>query len=104
MASSTYHAPNRLRHPSSLALGTTWKLLTVPCRNVVKLVKRGLSELARSRVFIVLEPLKPHAGADLVNALGNLHIVRVGKQIPPVPHACGVIGPGRSDGPRGRWW
>src|ERR1035438_2026877 len=39
MASWKYHAPKRLLHPSSLALGTAWKLLTVPCRKVGKLAK-----------------------------------------------------------------
>ena len=38
MVSSRYQAPMRLLQPNSLGVGTTWKLLTLPCRKVVRLL------------------------------------------------------------------
>ena len=97
MVSCRYHAPNRLRNPTSLAWGTTWKLLTVPCRNVVRLVKVAWPKLARSGILIVLDALKPDAGADLVDAAGDLQIVGIGEKIAAIPCSGGVVRAGRCD-------
>src|SRR5882672_2020061 len=37
IVSSMNHAPNQLRKPIPEGAGITWKLLDVPCRNVVRL-------------------------------------------------------------------
>ena len=50
MVSSAYQAPNQLRNASSVGLGTTWNMLAVPCRNVVRLVKFATPNL-REAVF-----------------------------------------------------
>ena len=43
--------------------------VTVPCRNVVRLVKVACPKLARRGVFIVLDALEPDAGGDLMACL-----------------------------------
>ena len=66
-------------------------MLAVPCRNVVRLAKRGLAQLARGGVFVVLHALEPDARADLMDPLHDLHIVGIGEQIAAVPDARGVV-------------
>ena len=97
MVSSAYNAPNKLLQPSFVALGTTWNVLAEPCRNVVRLAKVATPSLARSRVFIILHALEPHAGADLVNSLADMHSVGIGEKIAPVPRPGGIVGARRGD-------
>src|ERR1019366_2013445 len=61
----------------------------------------GLSELARSAVFVVLKPLEPDSGADLMYSLADLQIVLVGKQIPMIRDARGIVRASGSDRPVG---
>src|SRR5882724_2192144 len=51
----------------------------------------GLSKLARSRIFIVLQPLEPDPGADLMSALADLEVVGIGEEIAAIPDARGII-------------
>ena len=51
----------------------------------------ALSKLARGGIFVVLQPLKPDPGADLMSALADLEIVCVGEEIAAIPNARGVI-------------
>src|SRR5258707_937728 len=43
--------------------------------------KSNRSGLARSSVLVVLKPLKPYAGAELMNSFADLHIVLIRKKI-----------------------
>ena len=43
------------------------------------------SQPARSGVFIVLEALERNPSADLMNALGDVHVIAVGEQISAAP-------------------
>jgi hypothetical protein len=44
--------------------------------------------------------LKPNSRIDLVDALGDLKIILVREQAPPVLNVCRIIGTGRGDGRR----
>ena len=98
MVSSMYQAPKKLRQPSSLGSGTTWKLLVGALQERRQAGEAGLPELPRSGVFVVLQALEPDAGADLVYALADLQIVLKGEQIAAIPDVGGIVGAGRGDG------
>ena len=41
--------------------------------------KRDRTGLSRSSVFVILQPLEPDAGADLMNAFADLQVVLISK-------------------------
>src|SRR6185437_14561070 len=49
------------------------------------------------RIFVVLQPLKPNAGANLMAPCSDLKIVVPGKQIPAIPYVRRIVRPGSRD-------
>ena len=56
--------------------------------------KSGLPDHAVGAAFIVLKPLEPHSGADLMDALGHLKTIGSRKEITTVRRARSRVGSG----------
>ena len=97
IVSSTYHAPKRLLQPSSLGFGHHLETCSRFPAGTSSGWRTGLPKLPRSGVFVILQPLEPDSRADLMNALGDLDIVRIGEQISAIPDIGGVVRAGRRD-------
>ncbi len=62
----------------------------------------GLPQLPRRAVFVVLHALEPHARADLMDALADLHSVGPGEQVSAIPRPRSIVRTRRSDRRRAR--
>ena len=68
-----------------------------PLQERLQSAEAGLAQPSGSRVVIGLESLEPPSHADLMNSFGDLEIVRIGEEIPAIPHVGSVVGSRRGD-------
>ena len=91
------------RQPSSVGDGTTVKVFTVPCRNVVQGAEGGLAVLILGEIVVGLNALEPDAGFDLIAAARPVDVVVEGEEVARGGVVAADVGAGLRDLRMRRW-